>query len=61
MKSNISSANPLARIEVSIGQSVNTIANESKPHLKHGRHIGVKNKIPRKRKVQEKQVASCSL
>ena len=54
MKSHILVANTPARIEVPIGQSVNTAANESKPHLKRGRPIGVKDKIPLKRKVQEK-------
>ena len=43
--------------EVPVGQSVNTTANESKTHLKRGRPVGVKDKIPQKRKVQEKQVA----
>ena len=54
MKSHILVANTPARIEVPIGQSVNTAANESKPHLKRGSPIGVKDKIPLKRKVQEK-------
>ena len=58
MKSHIPAANTLAQIEVPVGQSVNTTTNESKPHLKGGRPVGVKNKIPRKRKVQEKQVAA---
>ena len=58
VKSHIPAANTPAQIEVTIGQSVNTAANESKPHLKRGRPIGVKDKIPRKRKVQEKQVAA---
>ena len=58
VKSHIPVANTPARIEVPVGQLVNTAANESKPHLKRGRPIGVKDKIPRKRKVQEKQVAA---
>ena len=58
VKSHISAANTPAWIEVPVGQSVNTAANESKPHLKRGRPISVKDKIPRKRKVQEKQVAA---
>ena len=58
VKSHILAANTLARIEVPVGQSVNTAANELKPHLKRGRPIGVKDKIPWKRKVQEKQVAA---
>ena len=47
VKSHILVANTSARIEVPVGQLVNTAANESKPHLKRGRPIGVKNKIPR--------------
>ena len=58
VKSHISAANTPARIEVPVGQLVSTVVNESKPHLKHGRPIGVKYKIPVKRKVQEKQVAT---
>ena len=58
VKSHIPATNTSAWIEVPVRQSVNTIANESKPHLKHGRPIGVKDKIPWKRKVQEKQVAA---
>ena len=37
VKSHILATNSLAWIEVPVGQSVNTIANESKSHLKHGR------------------------
>jgi len=58
VKSHIPIANTLAQIEVPIRQSVNTAANESKPHLMRGRPVDVKDKIPRKRKVQEKQVAA---
>ena len=58
MKSHIPTADTPSRIEVLVGQSVNIAANESKPHLKRGRPISVKDKIPRKRKVQEKQVAA---
>ena len=54
VKSHILATNTLARIEVPVGQSVNIAANESKPHLKRGKPISVKDKIPRKRKVQEK-------
>ena len=57
MKSHIPIANIPAWIEVPVGQSINTAANELKPHLKRGRPIGVKDKILQKRKVQEKQVA----
>ena len=58
MKSHIPATNTLAFIEVPIGQSVNTATNESKPHLKCGRPVSVKDKIPWKRKVQEKQVTA---
>ena len=58
MKSHIPAANTPARIEVPVGQLVSTTTNESKPHLKHGRPISVKDKIPRKRKVQKKQVVA---
>ena len=58
MKSHILTANTPAQIEFFIGQSVNIAANESKPHLKCGRPVGVKDKIPQKRKVQEKEVAA---
>ena len=58
VKSHIPTANTPARIEVPVEKLVNTAANESKPHLKRGRPIGVKDKIPRKRKIQEKQVAA---
>ena len=58
MKSHIPTADTPSRIEVLVGQSVNIAANESKPHPKRGRPIGVKDKFPRKRKVQEKQVAT---
>ena len=51
MKSHILAANTLARIEVLVGQSINTSANESKPRLKHGRPVRAKDKIPRKRKM----------
>ena len=49
VKSHIPAANTPTRIEVPIGQSINTTTNESKPRLKHGRPIGSKDKIPRKR------------
>ena len=58
MKSHIPTTNTPARIEVPTRQSVNIATNESKPHLKSGRPINVKDKIPQKRKVQEKQVVA---
>ena len=58
MKSHILTANTPAQIEFFIGQSINIATNESKPHLKSGRPINVKDKIPQKRKVQEKQVVA---
>ena len=58
VKSHIPAANTPAQIEDPIRKSVNIAVNESKPHQKQGRPIGVKDKIPWKRKVQEKQVAT---
>jgi hypothetical protein len=46
VKSHILTANNLARIEVSKGQLINVAANESKTHLKYGRPVGAKDKIP---------------
>ena len=51
VKSHIPIANTLAQIEVPVRQSINTAANEPKPHLKCGRLVGVKDKIPQKRKI----------
>ena len=45
VKSHILVANTLVRIEVLVGQSVNIATNKSKPHLKRGRLVGVKDKI----------------
>uniref|UniRef100_A0A2N9FK49 Reverse transcriptase Ty1/copia-type domain-containing protein n=1 Tax=Fagus sylvatica TaxID=28930 RepID=A0A2N9FK49_FAGSY len=58
VKSHIPAANNPARIEVPEGQLINIAANESKTRLKRGRPVGAKDKIPRKRKIQEKQVAA---
>uniref|UniRef100_A0A2N9IV50 Reverse transcriptase Ty1/copia-type domain-containing protein n=1 Tax=Fagus sylvatica TaxID=28930 RepID=A0A2N9IV50_FAGSY len=58
VKSHILAANNPARIEVPEGQLINIAANESKTRLKRGRPVGAKDKIPRKRKIQEKQVAA---
>uniref|UniRef100_A0A2N9HZ23 Reverse transcriptase Ty1/copia-type domain-containing protein n=1 Tax=Fagus sylvatica TaxID=28930 RepID=A0A2N9HZ23_FAGSY len=58
VKSHIPTANNPARIEVPEGQLINIAANESKTRLKRGRPVGAKDKIPRKRKIQEKQVAA---
>ena len=58
VKSHIPTTNTPAWIEVPTRQSVNIATNESKPHLKSGRPINVKDKIPQKRKVQEKQVVA---
>ena len=58
VKSQIPTTNTSAQIEVHIGQSVNTAINKSKPHLKHGRLVNVKDKILWNRKVQEKQVVA---
>ena len=45
VKSHIPTANIPARIEVPVGQSINTATHELEPHLKRGRPIGVKDKI----------------
>ena len=58
MKSHIPTTNTSAQIEVHAEQSINTAVNKSKPHLKRGRPVSVKDKIPWKRKVQEKQVTA---
>jgi hypothetical protein len=58
VKSYISATNNPAWIEVPKGQLINIVANESKTRLKRGRPVGAKDKISRKRKIQEKQVAT---
>jgi hypothetical protein len=58
IKSHIPAANTPAKIEVPVGQLINTTANESKARLKHGRPIGAKNKIPRKRKTQGNEIGA---
>ena len=58
MKCHIPAANTPARIEIPKEQSIKIAANESKQHLKHGRPVGTKDKIPQKRKIQENQVAA---
>ena len=47
-KSHIPAVNALVRVDIPTGQIVK--ANESRPHLKHGRPIGSKDKNPRKSK-----------
>jgi hypothetical protein len=56
VKSHIPAANTPAKIEVPLGQSINIAANESKVHLKRGRPIGAKDKIPQKRKAQGNEI-----
>jgi hypothetical protein len=58
VKSHIPAANIPARIEVLEGKLINITANESKARLKRGRPVGAKDKIPRKKKTQENQVAA---
>jgi hypothetical protein len=58
VKSHIPAANTSVKTEVPIGQSINTVANESKACLKHGKPIGVKDKILWKRKAQENEIAA---
>ena len=57
VKSQILAANTLTQIEVLERQLIDIAVNESKTRLKHGRSISPKDKIPQKRKTQEKQVA----
>jgi hypothetical protein len=58
VKSHIPATNTPAKIEVPVGQSINTVANESKACLKRGRPIGAKDKIPRKRKAQGNEISA---
>jgi hypothetical protein len=58
VKSHIPTANTPARIKVPEGQLIYIAVNGSKTRLKRGRSVGAKDKIPRKRKIQEKQVAA---
>jgi hypothetical protein len=58
VKPHIPSANTLAEIEVPVGQSINTAANESKARLKYGRPIGVNDKIYQKRKAQGNEICA---
>jgi hypothetical protein len=58
VKYHILAANTPEKIEVPVGQSINTAVNEFKARLKCGRPISVKDKIPRKRKVQENEISA---
>ena len=58
IKSHIPAANTSARIEVPKGKLINVVTNESKACLKHGKHVGAKDRNLIKRKIQEKQVAA---
>lgn len=58
VKFHIPTANTLAKIEVPLGQSINTAANKSKARLKRGRPIGAKDKIHRKRKAQGSEIGA---
>jgi hypothetical protein len=58
VKSHILAANTPAKIEVPVGQSINTAANESKARLKREKPIGAKDKIPRKRKAQGNEISA---
>ena len=49
-KSHIPPANIPVRIEIPMGKLKYSVTNEHKPQLKHGRPIGSKDTIPRKRK-----------
>jgi hypothetical protein len=56
VKFHIPATNIPAKIEVHVGQSINTTSNEFKALLKRGKPIGAKDKIPRKRKVQGNEI-----
>jgi hypothetical protein len=58
VKSHIPAANTPRKIEIPIGQSINTATNESKAHLKRGIPIGAKDKIPQKRKAQGNEMSA---
>jgi hypothetical protein len=61
VKSHIPAANTLAKIEISVGQPINTagsVANEFKARLKCGKPIGANDKIPRKRKAQGNEIST---
>ena len=51
-KSHVPVVNTPTHIDVLEGQLENVIANESKTRLKHGRPIGLKDLIPRKKNEQ---------
>ena len=57
VKSQILAANTPIQIEVLEGQLIDIAINEFKTRLKRGRSVSTKDKIPRKRKTQEKQTA----
>ena len=57
VKSHIPATNIPARIEVPEGKLIDITANESKARLKRGKPVGTKDKIPRKKKTLENQVA----
>ena len=58
VKSHISATNTPAKIEVHVGQLINTVANESKASLKCRRPIGENDKIFRKRKAQGNEIGA---
>jgi hypothetical protein len=58
VRSHILVANTSAKIEVFVGQSIDTATNESKARLKRGRPIDVKDKILWKRKAQRNEIGA---
>ena len=58
VKSHISVANTLARIEVSEGKLINVATNELKARLKRRRPVGAKDRNTRKRKTHKKRVVA---
>ena len=60
-KSHIPAVNAPARIDVPIGQITKMLANGSMARQKRGRPIGSKDKNPRKKKEQHKQVGTSKI
>ena len=58
MKSHFLAANTLVWIEVPEGQLIDIAVSGSKTCLECERSVNAKDKIPQKRKTQEKQVAA---
>ena len=60
-KSHVPTINTLAHIDVPKGQLENVITSESKIRLKHGRPIGSKDSVPRRKKNEQHRKNSIPL